>query len=38
MRPLGQFQTFLSFFYGKISLAQKAQKAQRRDQAKAQKA
>ena len=38
MRSLRQFQAFLSFFYGKILLAQKAQKAQRRNQAKAQKA
>ena len=42
MRSSGQFQTFLLifFFYEKILHAQKAQKAQtaqRRDQAKAQK-
>ena len=44
MRSLGQFQTFLIFFYEKILLAQKAQKAekaqkaQRHNQPKAQKA
>ena len=38
MRSLGQFQTFLIFFYRKILHAQKAQKAQRRNQAQTQKA
>ena len=38
MRSSGQFQTFLFFFYEKSLHAQKAQKAQRRNLAKAQKA
>ena len=41
MRSLGQFQTFLFFFYKKILHTQKVQKAQevqRHNQAKAQKA